>query len=242
MVGLITGAAQGLGYELVWEGLKRGHRMAAGIRELASVPERLIRLKEQYQDQLILLQLDVTKEEEAGRAAALLADQVGYLDFLVNNAGVLFEKMKMPGDLIGDLDVNRFRHTMDVNVTGTAIVVKSCIGLLYASSKSCIINITSEAGCLNAAGYEYLAYSVSKYAVNMYTQKIRNYLKQEKPEADIRVYMVHPGRMDTVMGRENAQISPAEPAAGIFDILEENKKLPDMDIPFINYKGEPMPH
>ena len=76
----------------------------------------------------------------------------------------------------------------------------------------------------------------------MYTQKIRNYLKEEKQEKNIRVFMIHPGRMDTVMGKENAQIPPARSAVGVLDILENRKQIPEMDIPFINYKGEPMPY
>ena len=54
--------------------------------------------------------------------------------------------------------------------------------------------------------------------------------------------MIHPGRMDTIMGKENAQIHPRESAKGLFDILEQKIDIPPMDIPFINYKGEPMPY
>ena len=159
-----------------------------------------------------------------------------------NNAGVLFEKMVMPGDAIGDLDVEKFRKTLDVNVTGTAIVLKCFIDLLYASKDACIMNITSEAGHLSPQGYNYLAYSVSKHAANMYTQKIRNYLAEEKAEKHMRIYMIHPGRMDTIMGKENAQIPPSESAAGLFDILDRKKQIAGMDVPFINYRGEPMPY
>lgn len=47
--------------------------------------------------------------------------------------------------------------------------------------------------------------------------------------------MIHPGRMDTVMGKENAQIPPDRSAVGVLDILENRKQIPEMDIPFINY-------
>ncbi|MFQ7551519.1 MAG: SDR family NAD(P)-dependent oxidoreductase [Blautia marasmi] len=202
----------------------------------------LLELKTKYADSLLILEMDVTDEEMVKGAAERLRQKYGHIDFLVNNAGVLFEKMVMPGDTVADLNVDMFRKTLDVNVTGTAIVLKYFIGLLYASEDACIMNITSEAGHLSPQGYNYLAYSVSKHAANMYTQKIRNYLAEEKAEKHMRIYMIHPGRMDTIMGKENAQIPPSESAAGLFDILDRKKQIADMDVPFINYRGEPMPY
>ena len=70
----------------------------------------------------------------------------------------------------------------------------------------------------------------------MYTQKVRNYLAEEQADRHMRIYMIHPGRMDTIMGKENAQIPPSESAAGLYDILDRKKQIPDMDVPFINYR------
>lgn len=244
MIGLVTGANRGLGYEMVKEGLLRGHTMLAGCRKGAdeAYARDLLELKTKYADSLLILGMDVTDEEMVKGAAERLRQKYGHIDFLVNNAGVLFEKMVMPGDAVADLNVDMFRKTLDVNVTGTAIVLKYFIGLLYASEDACIMNITSEAGHLTPQGYNYLAYSVSKHAANMYTQKIRNYLAEEKADRHMRIYMIHPGRMDTIMGKENAQIPPSESAIGLFDILDRKKQIPDMDVPFINYRGEPMPY
>lgn len=243
MIGFVTGANRGLGYELVKEGLQRGHTMLAACRKTdpASAAD-LYALQDTYGGRIKIIPLDVVSETQAASAAEEIGSQYGHVDVLFNNAGVLFEKMVMPGDAIADLDVDKFRETLNVNITGTAIVLKYFIRLLYASEDPCIMNITSEAGHLNPEGYNYLAYSVSKHGANMYTQKIRNYLAAEKADRNIRVYMVHPGRMDTVMGKENAQIHPRESATGLFDILERKIQLPPMDVPFINYKGEPMPY
>lgn len=243
MICFVTGANRGLGYELIREGLQRGHTMLAACRKTdPQSAADLYVLQEQYGDRLKIIRLDVVCEAQALEAAREVEAQYGHVDFLCNNAGVLFEKMVMPGDAIADLDVDKFRQTLEVNITGTAIVLKYFIGLLYASEDPCIMNITSEAGHLNPNGYNYLAYSVSKHGANMYTQKIRNYLAEEKADHNIRVYMVHPGRMDTIMGKENAQIHPRESAEGLFDILERKRIVAPMDVPFINYKGEPMPY
>ena len=244
MIGLVTGANRGLGYEMIKEGLRRGHTMLAACRNTGDETSvgGLLKLKEQYPGSLRILEMDVTDREMTEKAALQVQQEFGHIDFLVNNAGVLFEKMVMPGDAIADLDVEKFRKTLDVNVTGTAIVLKYFIRLLYASEDACIVNITSEAGHLSPQGYNYLAYSVSKHAANMYTQKVRNYLAEEQADRHMRIYMIHPGRMDTIMGKENAQIPPSESAAGLYDILDRKKQIPDMDVPFINYRGEPMPY
>jgi hypothetical protein len=47
--------------------------------------------------------------------------------------------------------------------------------------------------------------------------------------------------MQTVMGVENAQISPAESAEGIHNLIDKTLDL-KLDIPFVNYKGEQMPY
>lgn len=243
MLGLITGASRGLGLELVRLGLEQGYSLLAACRNIEGERmAQLLALRTIYPDALEILQMDVTKEEEVRKAADKIRKKYGHIDFLINNAGVLFEKMQMPGDCIRDLNIDMLRKTLEVNMVGTAVVCKYFIELLYRSVCPCIVNITSEAGHLSPKGYNYLAYSVSKHAANMYTQKIRNYLEEEKKNLHFRVFMIHPGRMDTAMGKENAQIQPEEAAEGIYAILRGRKKFQPMEIPFLDYKGQPMPY
>jgi NAD(P)-dependent dehydrogenase (short-subunit alcohol dehydrogenase family) len=237
--GLITGADTGLGFELTKMGLLKGNRMIAIV--LNASGEQIIGLQSEYPDKLTVIAADITEEEAIKNAAAGISDKFDGIDFIVNNAGVLFGSKYDRIDEIVDLDVAKFRKTLDVNVTGMAIVLKYFMPYLYHSSYPVIINITSEAGYLGSGGYNYLSYSVSKYAANMYTQKIRNYLHDVRPELGVRIFMMHPGRMQTVMGAENAQIAPTESAEGIYKVIE-GEIDPKLDIPFINYKGETMPH
>ena len=226
MLGLITGANRGLGLELVRLGLAQGDSILAACRNTdGEQMTELLTLKTDYPEFLEILQMDVTKEEEVKEAADKVRKKYGHIDFLINNAGVLFEKMKMPGDCIRDLDIDMLRRNLEVNVVGTALVCKYFIEQLYRSVCPCIMNITSEAAHLSPKGYNYPAYSVSKYAANI---------------IHMRIYMIHPGRMDTAMGKENAQIHPKEAAEGIYAILSGRKEILPMEIPFIDYKGRPM--
>lgn len=237
--GLITGADTGLGFELTKMGLLKGNCMIAIV--LNASGGNITGLQSQYPHKLTVIAADITDEGAIRNAAAGISEKFEAIDFIVNNAGVLFGSKYDKLDEIVDLDVAKFRKTLDVNVTGMAIVLKYFMPYLYHSSAPVIINITSEAGYLGSGGYNYLSYSVSKYAANMYTQKIRNYLHDVRPELGVRIFMMHPGRMQTVMGAENAKISPAESAEGIYQVIE-GAIDPKLDIPFINYKGEAMPH
>jgi len=237
MIGLITGAGRGLGYELAKKGLELGCEIIGTCRKMNG---SLQELKAEFGDKLQLLFMDVTQEEQVKKAAEELSAAKGQIDFLIHCAGVLFESKYDTGDPVSEMDISLFRKTLDVNVTGEAVVLKYFIPFLYASQTPCIISITSEAGNLNGGGYHYLAYSVSKYAQNMLTQKVKNYLEEIRPENHFRIYMIHPGRMDTLMGAENAQITAAESAEGIYRILREGTE--PMAVPFMNYKGEPMPY
>ncbi|MGB4658064.1 MAG: SDR family NAD(P)-dependent oxidoreductase, partial [Mobilitalea sp.] len=161
MIGLVTGASRGLGYMLVKKGLEQGYRMVACWLGYPEDNADLLKLESKYGEQLLILQMDVTKEEEVERAAEKLSEISNKLDFIVNNAGVLFESKYDTSDTIKDLDIKMLRKTLEVNTVGPAIVMKKFIPFIYQSEDPIIINITSEAGHLSSGGHNYLAYSIS---------------------------------------------------------------------------------
>jgi NAD(P)-dependent dehydrogenase (short-subunit alcohol dehydrogenase family) len=240
MILFITGANMGLGLELVKAGLERGHTVIASglVRKQGEDP--IAKLAEMYPGKLRWVDMDVSKESSVQAAAASLQDAFPVIDCVINNAGVLFESKYDLQDPIVNLDIDMLRRTLDVNTVGHAIVLKYFMPFVYASKTPCVLNITSEAGHLVPESYTYLAYGVSKHAANMYTQKIRNFLVTSPEHGNVRIFMVHPGRMHTQMGVEYAQIQPSESANGIMDIAQ-GKIDPKLEIPFINYKGEQLP-
>jgi NAD(P)-dependent dehydrogenase (short-subunit alcohol dehydrogenase family) len=96
------------------------------------------------------------------------------------------------------------------------------------------ITVTSEAGSMTTIGAKYPGYSISKAAQNKLTAVFA------KTAAHCRVYAVHPGRMNTVMGKNDAQIEPEEAAEGIYRILSGEKTIPPENGWFIDYRGEAM--
>lgn len=237
MIGFITGASRGLGLELTKLGLASGDTVLAASRGQTEKERELWQLQAQYPKTMIWLKMDVTDESEVITAAQEAGQKLQKLDYIINNAGVLFESKFDTRDPIQTMDIAMLRKTLEVNTIGPAIVLKHFIPLLYLSDAPSIVNITSEGAALSPNGCRYPAYCISKSALNMYTQKVRNFLAEQEETRKIKVYMVHPGRMDTEMGAENAQISPAVPAKAIYHFIR-NRNLPEMEIPFIDYTGK----
>lgn len=221
---LITGANRGLGYELSRVYAEGGHEVYAGVLESADYSE-LKALKEKYPE-LTILPMDVTNREQVIEAAKVC----GELDVLINVAGILCKSDHTLA--ITEADPADLLLALDVNVMGNAHVI-------YAFHKSIVkdgwfIDITSEGGSLQNIGTVFPAYSVSKAAENKMMGIFR------KTVSDYRIYAMHPGRMNTEMGRRFAQIEASESAECIYELTTGKRQVsPDADW-FIDYHGDPM--
>jgi hypothetical protein len=82
----------------------------------------------------------------------------------------------------------------------------------------------------------------TRYPSNSITKSAQNKLAAVFAADGTRykVYAVHPGRMNTVMGRNDAQIEPEVAASGIIRILSGEKAIPPENGWFIDYRGEAM--
>ena len=229
---LITGANRGLGLALITEALKRDHKIIAGVRELEHASDPLKQLHALFSNRLMLVPIDVTDEKTCRLAAEKVKEVFGNIEGIINNAGILTERDKT----IEELDIDKVQDTFDVNLYGPMRVIKHFLPLLVRGSQSALINISSEAGSFNNAyGGDY-PYALSKHALNMFTEQLRKYLKEQ----EVAVYAIHPGWIKTDMGGEQAPGTPQETARSILDIIE-GKKTVTTASSFIDFKGNPMP-
>ena len=234
---LITGSNRGLGLELVREGARLGHGIIAGCRKKS---DELSAIADKYRELVYIQMMDVTDTESVKKAAAETAKRFGCLNGFINNAAVLYGSKYDTRDPATTIDLDECAITLNTNVMGIIKVMKFFMPLVYAASGDrCIMNISTEGAILRDTGHQYASYAASKCAVNGYTQRIRNYFASQPDKMDIRVYMIHPGRMDTVMGRENAQIQASESAQGIWSIIERRTDV-NSSIPFYDYLGNSM--
>ena len=157
--------------------------------------------------------LDLADSASIERATGEILAVAPAIDILINNAGVLLDEDWT------SLDPELLRKTLAVNVIGTAAFTEALKESVVASGGH-IVNISSTAGSLTLADgsashfpHHYPAYKISKTALNMYTRTLAVELHGKAV-----VSSVHPGWVQTDMGGEEADMTPAEAAEGIFTI------------------------
>jgi len=206
---LITGANVGLGLSLSKIYLKNNFLVFAGYVENM---DNLTKLKKENEDNLYLVQMDVSSLDMIKKAFSLVKTKTESIDILINNAGIHPEKSN---NELEELDFEDFHYTIDVNTFGPLKVIQQLLPLLKKGSKKMIINISSEAGSIKNCqrDREYI-YCISKAALNMESRILQNYLG----EKGFKILAVHPGWLQTKMGGPDAVISPFESANNIFNL------------------------
>jgi NAD(P)-dependent dehydrogenase (short-subunit alcohol dehydrogenase family) len=116
-VWFITGSSAGLGRALTEAVLARGERAVATAR----TPERVRDLIERYPAQALVLELDVTRQNQVRQAVSEAIDRFGRIDVLVNNAG----------------------HLFDSNVFGLVDVTRAVLPAMRRASSGHIVNVLS---------------------------------------------------------------------------------------------------
>src|SRR5690606_29231236 len=130
---LITGGSKGIGYGIAEILLKEGAKVAITSRTQASADEAASRLKKNGGD-VLAVAADVRDESSQKKAVQRVLGEWGRLDVLVANAGLGYF------DSIENLTTEQWNETIDTNLTGVFLSVKSCIPALK-DSKGYIITI-----------------------------------------------------------------------------------------------------
>ncbi|EIV96265.1 SDR family oxidoreductase [Frankia sp. QA3] len=184
-VAVVTGANKGIGFEIARQLGRRGLLVYLGARneERGRAAENALRA-----DGLDVrfLHLDVTDETSVTLAAKRLADDVGRLHVLVNNAGI-------GGPMLppSQTSAEHVRRVYETNVFGVITVTNALLPLLRRAGSARIVNISSAVGSLSAAAANVdptgvhppgefpvmLSYSTSKAALNAVTLTYANDLR-----------------------------------------------------------------
>lgn len=225
---IIIGATQGLGLELSRKFLAEGHAVAAGVVD-RKTPPALEELRGRHGERLMVFRADVTKEDEIREGARLCAGFFREADALCNVAGIL-----LPGDRvkpIHECDVAELRQTFEVNAIGAVIVAKHFHSVIKKGGK--LFTVTSEGAGIKNCGTWVPCYALSKAAATKASGMFNLAVK------DVDFYSVHPGRMNTEMGRTTARIEPQESAEGFYRLMTDAAPVSRSQW-YINYRGEPM--
>lgn len=223
---VIIGTNHGLGLCLARIFANAGHEVLAGYLG-QSVPSELQALIRASENRVAAVPTDVTKEIQILQAAAFTKERWGKADALVHVAGVI-----LPSDRINTIehaDLDDLRRTFDVNTVGPIASIKHFSPIMSPNAPFLII--TSEGLELTNCGSWIPGYALSKTAAAKAVGIARLTAK------DVRYYSVHPGRMNTELGRTTAQIEPDETAQSLYRLITENAFG---DCWHIDYQGQPM--
>lgn len=190
---LITGANKGIGFATARQLGALGWTVLLGARDEG-------RGKQAEQDlagsgvDARFVQLDVTDEQSAGRAAAWIDAEYGALDVLVNNAGI--SRGGWPGNPSGTT-LDTLRTVYETNVFGAVAVTNAMLPLLRRAPAARIVNVSSELGSITANmdpaspmfSMASMAYPSSKTALNMITAMYAKELR----DTPIKVNAANPG-------------------------------------------------
>ncbi|SOD85012.1 SDR family NAD(P)-dependent oxidoreductase [Streptomyces sp. Ag109_G2-15] len=218
-VALVTGASSGIGHATALELAREGASVAlVGRRE-----DRLTGLAAEISSvggKALVVPADITTAEAATEAVERTVENLGRLDTLVNNAGLM---------LLGpapSADLNDWRRMIDINLMGLMYTAHAAVPHLVKAAAeeprqvADIVNIGSLAG-RNAYAMS-AVYSATKFGVGAFSEALR----QELARQHVRVSVIEPGSVDTELRTHNPDVIQQHIVAALGDI----ERLQSQDI------------
>ena len=180
-VWLITGCSTGFGRELARLVLARGWRAVVTARDPSTVAD----IAAAYENQALVLALDVTQPAQIADAVAAAQQRFGRIDVLVNNAGYGYLAAIEEGE------DDAVRAMFEANVFGLIDMTKAVLPIMRNQGSGLIVNVSSIGGLTSFAATGY--YHGTKYAV----EGISESLAIEVKPLGIDVMIVEPGPFRT---------------------------------------------
>ena len=195
-VALVTGASSGIGEATARALSSHGAIVALVARR----KERLDKLAAQIGEsggKAIAIEADVTDRSEAEAAVAKTVKELGRLDTVVNNAGVM---------LLGPIEgapIEEWERMVSLNLLGFLYVAHASLPHLLKAAEgeprkvADLVNISSTAGRVARSGAG--VYNLTKFGVVAFTESLR----QEVTKRHVRVSVVEPGATTTELAFQN---------------------------------------
>jgi short-subunit dehydrogenase len=226
---LVTGASQGIGRAIAYEGAMRVMRVIAAARNSDLLRQLADEVKGGGQ-RLEIVQADVATSEGRDAMVRAATERFGGLDVLINNAGI-----GATGHF-AESSPDVLRSIMETNFFGTVETTRAFLPLLRQGKTPAVVNVSSILGRRAIPGRS--LYSASKFAVEGWTQAIR----AEFARWDIDVITVNPGLTQTNFSQNmlerNAKqsldhmrgMTPTQVASATLNALAAGKKVVNLTL------------
>ncbi len=222
LIALVTGANQGVGFQIAKALAASGYRVYVGSRNLSNGEKAASEIG----TNAYAIQLDVTRQPTLKAAVDRIEKEQGRLDLLVNNAAI--SHAGKPGRTLEETNeagrastasLDEVRTVWETNVFGVIGVTQAMLPLLRKSSAARIVNVSSGVGSLTwisdpacwSRKYYDVVYAASKTALNAVTVAFAIELENE----NIKVNAVSPGFTATALnnyqGTDSVEVGSREP-------------------------------
>jgi dehydrogenase/reductase SDR family member 7B len=223
---IITGASGGIGKALAEKFAAEGSKVVISARN----SENLLSLEKKLEAagaQVLVVNADVSAEEDCRRLIIMAVERFGRIDVLINNAGISMRA------LLIDASLDVLRKVMGVNFWGTVYCTKYALPYLLETNGS-VTGISSIAGKKGLPGRT--GYSASKFAMEGFLETVR----MENLKKGLHVLIACPGFTasnirNTALskdGREQGEsprdekkmMQPEEVAAHIYHAIKNRRR------------------
>jgi NADP-dependent 3-hydroxy acid dehydrogenase YdfG len=189
-VALVTGASSGIGEATARALAAQGAAVALAARRKDRL-DSLVAEIEAGGGRALAIETDVTDRAQAEAAVEIAARELGRLDTVINNAGVM-----LLGPIV-DAPIDEWDRMVDLNVKGLLYVAHAAIPHLLSAAEddprhvADLVNISSVAGRVARVGSG--VYNATKWAVGAFSESLR----QEVAKRHVRVSLIEPGATAT---------------------------------------------
>jgi NADP-dependent 3-hydroxy acid dehydrogenase YdfG len=215
-VALVTGASSGIGRATARQLAAEG----ASVALVARRRDRLEELAAEIRDgggRALAVETDLAEREQAGNAVQRTVDELGRLDTVVNNAGVMLLGPALASPAV-DWD-----RMITLNIQAQLYVVHAALPHLVRAAAdgprrvADLVTISSTAGRVARPGAG--VYALTKFGMTAFSESLRQELISQR----VRVSVVEPGTVDTELvthnrdevraaaERQTAEIEPLRP-------------------------------
>ncbi len=163
--------------------------------------------------------VDISSPDEIQLAAQKVKKEVGTVDILINNAGIVV------GKYFSEHNTADILKTMEINALAPMYIANEFLPAMMAQNSGHICNIASAAGTVSNPKMS--VYAASKWSVVGWSDSLRIEMKQQKLQIGVTTimpYYINTGMFDGVRSKLPI-LEPERAARTIIHAIERNKKL-----------------
>lgn len=214
---LITGGASGIGKIMARMFLEQGSKMVIWDINQENIDKTLQELSNI--GNISAYNVDISNVETVKNTAKKVKEEIGTVDILINNAGIVI------GKYFHEHTTNEILKTMEINSYAPMIVTNEFLEDMMQQNSGHICNIASSAGIV--ANPKMSVYAASKWAVVGWSDSLRLEmikLKKELKVTTIMPYYINTGMFDGVKSRLPI-LEPDFAARKIVNAIKKDKKM-----------------